>query len=45
MAVAGVKAYLKARPHIQVTLQLDLLAVTAINQSESRSGLQASCPR
>ena len=38
MAVAGVKAYLKARPHIQVILQLGLLAVTAISQSESRCG-------
>ena len=45
MAVAGVKAYLKARPHIQVTLQLALLAMSAITQSESRSGLQASCLR
>ena len=45
MAVAGVKAYLKARPNIQVTLQLDLCAVCAVLQSEDRSGWQASFPR
>ena len=38
VAVAGVKAYLKARPHLQVTLQLELLAVIATNQSDSKSG-------
>ncbi len=45
MAVAGVKAYLKARPNIQVTLQLDLFAVCTVLQSEDRSGWQASFPR
>lgn len=52
MAVAGVKAYLKARPNIQVTLlryvtvcDTILFAICAVLQSEDRSGWQASFPR
>ena len=46
MAVAGVKAYLKARPHIQVTLQLDLLCCDVqCNQSERQVWLASIMPQ
>ena len=42
VAVAGVKAYLKARPHIQVTLQLSVPAVPAVMHPERRTLLTST---